>query len=232
MNRHLSQSPQPMTDLFTVSTSELRWFIEWQVPAEVTSWYLQAGHPPTRQPTRIDRYLNQTGGGVVGIKLREGRLELKERCEQHGAIHLHPQVEGMSEGWRKWSFRIEATDSLLGETVDSATAWTTVAKARWLRRYSLAGSRGAIASSTEALPGQGVDFELTQIQLGDKHWWTLGLEAFGAAAGLRKSLLHVAAIVFSDELPLNLSLRDSRAYPAWLNSILSKESTAAAPHQG
>jgi hypothetical protein len=59
--------------------------------------------------------------------------------------------------------------------------------------------------------------ELTQIRTGGQDWWTLGFEATGPA-GLLRSALQAAALVFAQALPggVEPGPEDSKSYAQWL----------------
>ena len=61
--------------------------------------------------------------------------------------------------------------------------------------------------------------ELTEVAEGEEPWWTLGLEAAGAPATLRRTLAATAALLFSSPLPdgLRLHITDSMTYSEWLH---------------
>jgi hypothetical protein len=160
--------------------------------------------------------LNQTSEGSVGIKLREGRLEIKERRQQHGTIRLHPQASGTLEAWYKWSFPLAEGEGLLPKSGEAKASWTRVWKERSLHRYRLAGDRSPSTGSQGEWPVQAVDLELTGLKLRGQPWWTLGLEAYGQGENLHQNLMLVAAVVLSGDLPLTLKAQDSYAYPEWL----------------
>ncbi|MFN2285080.1 MAG: hypothetical protein ACK2UQ_11710, partial [Anaerolineae bacterium] len=69
-------------------TVETRWFYPGIIPSDVLAWYHYGERAPEAQPTRIDYYLRLSDHGDLGIKLREGRIEIKQRAKQYGAQQL------------------------------------------------------------------------------------------------------------------------------------------------
>ena len=101
------------------STLEVRWFLSGP-PAAIGSaleaWFrgpppYGGGDPPMPmawQPAppawRQDRYLLVPGEDDIGIKWREGRLEIKGREAALGHRAFAPKIEGVCERWVKWSY--------------------------------------------------------------------------------------------------------------------------------
>ena len=111
-------------------TEEIRWFFSGTTPKSVTAWYEAQVCAASDQPPRTDFYLRLDDDDSLGIKLREGRIEVKQRKEAGGLVQLSEKVVGQVEAWRKWSFDLAETE----ESVAEATQWVGVWKARrwWL----------------------------------------------------------------------------------------------------
>jgi len=59
--------------------------------------------------------------------------------------------------------------------------------------------------------------ELTGVQAGDRVWWTLAFEAYGAEPSLRGSLASTMGYILErDGPPTALDGRDSYSYATWL----------------
>ena len=200
-------------------TVEVRWFYEGMVPPAVLQWFQQADQELVQQPPRMDYYLRITDREGLGIKLREGRIEIKQRHQQLGIVRFHERVAGAIEYWRKWSFELGEMHGGLAVRAAVDSSWIGVSKARGLRRYRLTGERKVVAMSTEAYADRGCDLELTNVRVGEKAWWSLSFEAFGSEPTLRENLLLVAKQVFAIGEPPALDARDSCGYPKWLMLI-------------
>ncbi|MGD8968471.1 MAG: hypothetical protein PVI07_13255, partial [Anaerolineae bacterium] len=59
-----------------------------------------------RHPAREDHYLRLSDTYALGIKLRQGRIEAKQRVRRPGVVRFHERVTGIVEHWRKWSFQL------------------------------------------------------------------------------------------------------------------------------
>jgi hypothetical protein len=203
------------------SSVEIRWFYPGAIPPDVLAWY----HDDTRhvdlQPRRVDHYLPLPGSDSLGVKLREGRIEVKQRHQAYGLARLDERVEGRAEGWRKWSFPLSGGGSPQPQRSETPPGWTSVCKERALARYRLTEDRVPVPVPAGELFQRGCDLELARVQVNAQveAWWTLALEAFGEEQGLVADLLAVAAQVFAvteaKEAPI-LQAGDSLSYPAWL----------------
>ena len=213
-------------------TVEVRWFYEGPIPPEVLAWFQRGGQGPEEPSCRVDYYLRLADWDSLGIKLREGRLEVKQRCRQYGMVRLHERVAGRVEHWRKWSFALDRADGGLASLAVPASAWIEVRKERRLRTYRLGGDdadidpdrlRSAasevVAVRAGSLPDRGCDWELTAVRAGDEAWWSVCFEAFGGGPALRETLLVVARHVLDDGAPCGFDAGHSFGYPGWLGVV-------------
>jgi hypothetical protein len=198
-------------------TMEVRWFYRGRIPAEVVAWYSRIGPSPEEQPGRMDHYLRLADNDSLGIKLREGRLEIKQRTGRPEVVDFHPRVSGVVERWRKWSFPLAENETAL---TGPESTWVAVEKRRRLRRYRVTGDKQVQAAPGEAKLVGGCELELTRLKAVDQQWWSLCFEAFGDEANLEAYLrLSVQHVVRKTEPPA-LDIKDSRSYPAWLEAIV------------
>jgi hypothetical protein len=196
-------------------TAEVRWFYPGTVAPAVAAWFRRSEPALEEEPPRVDHYLRRVGTDGLSVKLREGRVEVKQRQSECGIVRFHPRVAGRVGLWRKWSFGLIETrgQPLPAEAV--AAHWIAVEKRRTLRRYRLDGERVMAVVPTE-LPDQGCDLELTRVRVGGADWWSVGLEAHGRESGLKDTLLLVARHLMARTEPPSLVVEDSYGYPSWL----------------
>jgi hypothetical protein len=199
------------------TTAEVRWFHEGRTPARVEAWFRGGEREPTVQPVRVDHYLRLEDGEHLGVKLREGRLEVKQRELRLPVTRFHSRVAGVTELWRKWSLPLAG--GLQQMSGDLGASWIEVEKERALCRYRLAGNRRIVATTTDWYPDQGCDLELTAVRVKGGEWWTLALEAFGPGGSVGENLLSVAEVVFGVGEPPALNAPDSYGYPRWLELV-------------
>lgn len=207
-------------------TVEVRWFYAGPIPTEVLEWFQWEAWTPEDQPYRVDRYLRLEGMRSLGIKLREGRLELKQRHRSYGIVHFDERISGFVESWRKWSFGTTESGARLDILLAPDSSWIDVQKERKLRRYQLA-KDGWVVSDLERYPPQGCNLELTSIMIGQRPWYSLGLEAFGDEGRLVEDLHTVAQHALVQGAAPTLSHKDSYSYPAWLETVVCADDEQA-----
>jgi hypothetical protein len=195
-------------------TVEVRWFYPGRIPGPLQAWFRQVEGEGEEQPCRVDHYLRLGATEALGIKMREGRIEIKQRRRRLGLFRFHERVAGQVEAWRKWSFALAGTGALV-----PASSWIAVEKARTLVQFQV-GSEGRIlplpAGSYEA---QGCGLELTRIVIRGADWWSLGFEAFGPEARLQENLVAVAKHLLGSEAAPGLEDAASCGYPRWLERV-------------
>ncbi|MGC9333342.1 MAG: hypothetical protein ACP5JJ_04285 [Anaerolineae bacterium] len=200
-------------------TAEVRWFYRGTTPRAVLDWLEQRSSLPEPQPPRQDHYLWLPGNESVGIKIREGRVEVKVRLQQRGTARFGENIVGQVERWRKWSFPFSSPEADPGAWLTPTRSWITVHKARRLHRYHLARDGTLSQVTLERMPGTGCDFELSEVGVGQGTWWSVCFEAFGPAAGLEDRLCAVAAIILAPGWPVAMEASRSLSYPAWIDLI-------------
>lgn len=201
-------------------TTEVRWFLPGVVPDRVWQWFDGQTQVPTGQPPRTDYYLRIAYGDALGIKLREGRIEVKQRQAQLGAVRFGKSATGHVEQWCKWSFPLAEAESNMSELGDGLSSWIGVHKERKVRTFQVQDGAVIDASGTMFLE-QGCAWEVAQVHL-DKTavpWWSVGFEAFGTEAErLALFRIVVAYCLGIADAPL-LALRDSYSYPRWMLNL-------------
>ncbi|MDQ3392676.1 MAG: hypothetical protein M3512_00975 [Bacteroidota bacterium] len=87
-------------------SSEIRWFFLGKIPPFFKIWFNSAKYVGN-QGAREDTYLKFSGSSV-GVKFREGNLEIKEITKDLGLYNINEKASGKIEVWQKWS----SSDSL------------------------------------------------------------------------------------------------------------------------
>jgi hypothetical protein len=169
---------------------------------------------------RTDYYFRLSGSDSLGIKLREGKIEVKPRLRQHGVVTLHERVSGLVEEWRKWSYELAdtGTDSTHKRFPDSF--WIGVDKVRTLCKYEVTSGREILAVPADAFPDEGGQLELTRLAVLGDEWWTMGFEAWGQKCPMQENLNLVMGHVLADSEPPVFDAEDSYSYPKWLAQVL------------
>jgi hypothetical protein len=207
-------------------TAEVRWFQTGFIPREVKEWFESRPGQAEDQPPRRDHYLDLAGDETRSIKLRQGRLEVKQRHQQSGSVRFEERVAGVVERWHKWGFALSEMAAVTGDLPgrDSMDAsWIAVDKDRSLYRFRLSGEEQGREVAVPVPPGvypvQGCELELCQIHAGGQVWWSLCFEAFGQESTLEANLLSAARQILFKGSPLVLNAADSYGYPRWLGLL-------------
>ncbi|MBN1673540.1 MAG: hypothetical protein JXR37_21015 [Kiritimatiellae bacterium] len=198
-------------------TAEVRWFYPGAVPREIHAWLQRAGCTLEAKPARTDHYL-RLADEALGVKLREGRLELKQRVDSAGVISLHQRAAGLVERWRKWSFALADSVEALNALLRPASCWIAVNKERALCTVPPPQTPRE-ETPAPASPLQGCNLELTAVRAGRNEWWSLGFEAFGPAETVLASLRRATTRLFTGDEPPTLHAEASYGYPKWLAGL-------------
>jgi hypothetical protein len=205
-------------------TAELRWFFAGAIPAAVRKWFLASGLAAD-EAQRADHYL-RCPATAVGVKFRQGNLEIKRLIQDHG-VRRWAGASGRMQTSVKWSCSAPEVAGLRRRVVASRSLSVAVRKRRALRTFSCDGDLREVKA--RARPHDGCHVELTDLVVGRCRWWTFGFEAFayGRPQGLTLFLLLTAKQVLDDpSRPRTFrtaqSARDafstvrSMSYPEWL----------------
>ena len=193
-------------------TLEVRWFLPGNLPEAVAAWFDGLG-APVGEESRTDRYLVPTEGDALGLKVREGRIEAKQRTGRAAAA-AWGRASARPETWRKWSLALASGE---GDALDGG--WAEVAKARRQRWLQFDGAVCAL--------------ELSTVACGGDAWWSVCLETSGERAADRARALDGAAARWLDRPEAPALPRDAAlGYPAWLRERASPEPAGTSPGEG
>lgn len=184
-----------------LTSLEIRWFYTGKLPAAISDWFGQdeLGGKLQAPEEREDVYLYSPGCEYLGIKLRQGRLEIKWRNAELDVVRLGEGVEGKLEKWGKWMCEDPSQESFKLEAVLGKSSWVSVKKVRWQRLYDSCA------------------MEITQLNVKGNDWWSLAFETFGAEASKLEQLKTIATGAFESYKGSQLPAQDSYAYPTWLS---------------
>ncbi len=166
--------------MYLLRTTEIRWFFTGPAPGWLARLEALAGRPiPARK--RTDYYLPLPGREAMGIKLREGRLEVKYRLGQPEAAGLGPDTAGFYEHWVKRGFSLADAGARVpgGGRVEDRPAgmpdWIPVEKERFGLLIRL--EQGQWVSHLIGTPvSGGTQIEYTRLRIGEQRFFSLGLE--------------------------------------------------------
>src|ERR1700733_11784409 len=105
---------------------EVRWFISGSLPEKLRTWFEQGILVAADRKKRTDHYLCLPGMTSIGVKLREGKFEVKRRDADLGLATIGSRAIGRLGLWRKWSFTI--ADEAAEKAPDNH--WCSIEKTR------------------------------------------------------------------------------------------------------
>jgi hypothetical protein len=208
---------------------ETRWFFEGDSShhPDLRHWFESCAPFPraadVRAPVWKDRaggapdvYLLMPGCTDMGVKWREGTLQIKGRVADLGERRFGTAHAGRVQRWIKWTYpEVPAAYRALFEANETPGLETAlVYKTRALRMIKL-GS----AKPEEVAPGIvlecGVGFEMTDLELNGERYCSVAFEAFPDNAATEAGF-DAAVTGFLGELAGSLGVGASMSYPDWL----------------
>ena len=190
-------------------TKEIRWFFAEENKA-IRSWFDKLEFEAVE--VREDKYLELETENV-GVKLREGKTEIKQRIGLRSKGCLSPKAWGIFEKWIKWSFDTKDDDPLYGQIIkDENEHWISVRK----KRYGtiLTEKNGEILTCPPSqIGGFGCQIEYVKLSIRGEVWYSFGLEWFGETC-IDLTPSQITEIVGNTEL----RMRRSSGYPEFLKS--------------
>jgi hypothetical protein len=166
---------RPLIDIPT--SAEVRWFFEGSLLPGVNEWF-SVGHLLSKSESRDDQYLVFPASTSVGVKFRDGNLEIKPLVKTLGVREFPASVAGHVQVWEKWSYGDKESKPLLLQLQQMLTkdtkVWITVKKERRLRKYSMDTDK-VLEVNPELRPRNGCNVELTKINLNGLSYWSVSL---------------------------------------------------------
>lgn len=156
-------------------SSEIRWFSDKAAPL----LKLFNAFPGESSPAQVrtDRYLNRKSESI-GIKIREGRMEIKVMVETHQ--HTFKSQRWTIEDWVKCSYEDSAASLKKLSKIDSDIfSWIDISKKRKQKIFRITGKAVTPVDFNEQI-SQGCTLEYTSLKIHKTiPYYTLGFEAFG-----------------------------------------------------
>jgi hypothetical protein len=216
--------PAPLPSL------EVRWYFEGpaQAHSDLCNWFNEV-HPRSggkpkwtpRQGDQPDVYLLLPDRDDMGIKWREGELQIKGRVSTIGLLAFEGRHQGVVERWIKWSFADipAAYRELFAEKADGLRR-VSVKKIRALRKIQL---RPGTAAPAEVEPSaridRGIGIELSELTVNGKSHCSLAFEAFPDDSGVDSEFSPVVSSFIASLSAPRLSANNSLSFPTWLNQL-------------
>ncbi|WP_224485244.1 hypothetical protein [Robertkochia aurantiaca] len=203
-------------------TDEIRWFFKKESWSLLKAFHAMGGDSANGD-SRTDHYLYLPPRDDIGVKIREGQVEIKHRVKINGKKNLSRQISGLSESWIKWSFSADPGDPLLNEIVKGESyrfestedpCWIPVLKTRYLI-FAQKDEKGELhITHSEPLGDSGLQIEYSRIRVHEEDWFSFALEWFGGSE-LQPSVIFNKQIFNEVSLPLE----ESMGYSAFLNRL-------------
>lgn len=160
-------------------SKEIRWFSQTE-NSSISKWFEENSYIFENTIPRKDFYLPLQEKEDIGIKLREGSIEIKHRTERSEKEKLLSRAEGYFEKYIKWSFTSAEEDSLYQEIVEEEKYdWVGVSKERLAFKLKKDPDEGIVRVKADEFIPSGCQIEYTRVKLKDEVWFTFGIEWFG-----------------------------------------------------
>ncbi|MEW6145773.1 MAG: hypothetical protein AB1598_12225 [Thermodesulfobacteriota bacterium] len=219
------------------ASHEVRWFFDGAVdknPA-LGSWFetsspipKQGGFGPPVWMGRLggepDVYLLVPGADDMGIKWREGNFQVKGRTASLGVHSFCGRFQGSVERWVRWSYAgmPEAYRNLFLDGNEKGLITVSVRKTRALRKIKIDTYDGsALEVDPKEFIDRGINFELTDIEVGGKPYCTVAFEAYPDDSAMHAAFTRVVEAFLGGLKGVELGAGNSMSYPEWLLNIVS-----------
>jgi hypothetical protein len=209
-----------------LASHEVRWFFEGRAEDHLNlkKWFESAAAgPPSwkgRDGDQPDVYLQIPGSEDVGIKWREGELQIKGRTAMLGTQVFGRNHYGRVERWVKWSYAKmpDKFRTLFAEP--TRLPCISVRKTRALRKLHLDTMLGTAQEvDAKTFVDRGLGCELTNLEVAGKRFCSLGFEAFPDDAAMHGAFSTTVSAFLDGLQNVELSAAKSMSYPTWLGQF-------------
>lgn len=225
-----------MTKTIPFGSHEVRWFFQGKTNQHesLKNWFETVApvqrHPGVGPPEwkgrlddQPDIYLLVPGSDDMGIKWREGKLQIKGRVACLGTQVFCGRHQGVVERWMRWSYTNTPAPYqrlfVAGKEMDLVTV--SVRKTRALRKVrldTLTGEAQEVDVKTHV--DHGLGFELTDLEVAGKYYCSLAIEAFPNDSAMNAAFTRAIEAFVVELTDLDLTAAHSGSYPAWLGGII------------
>jgi len=170
-----------------------------------------------------DVYLLVPGNDDIGIKWREGELQIKGLVSSLGTQVFCGRHQGKVERWIKWSYKNipDSYKRLFGEGKETGLVTASVRKTRALRKVRLDTLTGkAEEVDAKTFVDRGLGFELTDLEVGGKAYCSLAFEAFPNDSAMDAAFTEAVEAFIGELKTFDLTATKSQSYPAFLSSTV------------
>jgi hypothetical protein len=205
-------------------TLEVRWFLQGRIPEAIDQFkqYFHQGTIVSPVEEREDWYLQLPQNDDLGIKLREGKVEIKKRVADRGMYQFAEQVAGRVEEWMKWSFASEVENQIFLEQ-NFKQEWIAVKKSRQQKTYHILDQKITEVIDPTCPTEQGCNLEIATLEMQKQTWFSLGFETFGERDRLQETFEQIVHHVLENSQFPPLQAEHSFSYPGWLSALVRKQ---------
>ena len=196
-----------------------RWFEEYApfpraVDLGPVEWRSRAGGQP-------DAYLLLPGQSDMGIKWREGTLQVKGLVAEAGLQRFCNRHEGRIQRWIKWTYSDlpPAYRGLFESQGEKGVRIAEVGKRRALRMLRFDGDDATLEVSTGTWFERGLGFEMTELEFAGDRYASVAFEAFPSDEWTNPEFVAVVERFLDGLSGYELRAVDSLSYPAWLSHV-------------
>lgn len=226
-----------MAKTIPLATHEVRWFFEGKAHQhEALKRWFETIAPMPKSPgvgppvwqgrldDQPDVYLLVPGSDDMGIKWREGALQIKGRISSLGTQVFCGRHQGKVERWIKWSYAHTpaAYQRLFGAEQETALVTAAVRKIRALRKVRLDTLTGmAEEVDAQTCIDRGLGVELTDLEVAGKAYCSLAFEAFPNDSAMAAAFTEAVEAFVDGLTACDLTVASSQSYPAFLGGIIA-----------
>ena len=196
-------------------SNEARWFYEGYLPSSIEKLKNSMFH--SRAEIRSDYYLLTKGCDDIGIKLREGRLEIKWRKSKVLFSISKLNITGKVEQWIRWGWNDDNSDRNINLfESEGINQWIKVEKNRSQKKFYIQNT------SFVEIPYDSYHYdcamEITEIKINENLWWSLGFDLLAKDKDI-SFLRQFIEWQLGNQFHLKLNTESSYGYPEWLSKV-------------
>lgn len=221
------------------ASHEVRWFFEGKADQHESLKHWFETITPVKRSSDVgpvqwkgrlgdkpDIYLLVPGYEDMGIKWREGKLQIKGLASSLGTQVFCGRHQGKVERWIKWSYS-DIPDSyqrIFMAEKEPGLITVPVRKIRAQRKVRLDTFTGkAQEVDAKTFLDRGLGFELTDLEVAGKAYCSLAFEAFPNDSAMDAAFIQAVEAFVDGLKAMELAAANSQSYPAFLGGITAAE---------
>ena len=211
-----------------ISSHEVRWFFQGGIDQHpsLRHWVEEGALDPKwtgRLGGKPDAYLIVPGAADIGIKWREGQLQIKGLECSLGTQKFTGNYEGKVERWIKWGYEGKSVEGAFTRWFDPSNAAPRIVevhKTRFLRKVRLNPfSPAAIEVDLRTPIDRGGALEVTDLRVAGRAFTSVAFEAFPNDSGMHGDFTAFVNAFLGKMSGVNLTESNSMSYPEWLKTL-------------